>query len=421
MSYVLIMLHVNIRSTVSAVRPWNLNTTCPQDLCWVLPQLKSAGSFLPWDTLWEVVLWSGLGFVQSNIPEGTVCVLRVRGCFFFLVKLHILNTAHSDSTVSEEVLSILLCARRELFPLSFQSESRVGGRLAFRCPLMTPCTPIGAFLQRARQTHTETLGLEQWHATPQDVYVISRVCQKLFGVAVETKCNIEPHPRPPLFLPVASPFPEKKLSVRESQASSPTLAAAARLAAMIHGKDRMYSNNMKANPVSFFLSICAADSNASTVSYKWILFCFRWLHLILNVTLQLKRRRALYLATHAGIVSSCLLRSLGPVLRNRIHRHHTVAKREPTVLFRRIGDRHSLVSAPLLPSLPPRLFLPPHGLLLIACLREHRDIKLHRVDQFPLLCLAEDAVLQRRAGAWGKTQFSVKFLLSREEMFYIST
>ncbi|XP_056888006.1 rho guanine nucleotide exchange factor 28-like isoform X3 [Takifugu flavidus] len=46
------------------------------------------------------------------------------------------------------------------------------------------------------------------------------------------------------------PVCEKKLSVRESQASSPTLAAAARLAAMIHGKDRMYSNNMKGNPVA---------------------------------------------------------------------------------------------------------------------------------------------------------------------------
>lgn len=66
---------------------------------------------------------------------------------FFLVKLHILNTAHSDSTVSEEVLSILLCAHRELFPLSFQSKSRVGRRLAFRCPLMTPCTPSGVFLR----------------------------------------------------------------------------------------------------------------------------------------------------------------------------------------------------------------------------------------------------------------------------------
>lgn len=135
-------------------------------------------------------------FAHSNIPEGTVCVcvLRVGRFFFFLVKLHILTTAHSDSTVSEEFLSILLCALRESFPLSFQGKIRVGKGLAYRCPLMTSCTPVGVFLQRARQTHTEVLGLEQWHATPQDVYVISRVCQKLFGVAVETKCNIEPPP-----------------------------------------------------------------------------------------------------------------------------------------------------------------------------------------------------------------------------------
>lgn len=91
-------------------------------------------------------------------------VLRVGGFFFFfffLVKVHILTVAHSDSTVSEEFLSILLCAHRELFPLSFQSKSRVGKGLAYRCPLMTPCTPVGVFLQRARQTHTEALGLEQ--------------------------------------------------------------------------------------------------------------------------------------------------------------------------------------------------------------------------------------------------------------------
>lgn len=70
---------------------------------------------------------------------------------------------------------------------------------------------------------------------------------------METECNIEnppPPPPTPLFLPVASLILEKKLSVWESQASSPTLAAAARLAAMIHGKDRMYSNNVKVDQVS---------------------------------------------------------------------------------------------------------------------------------------------------------------------------
>lgn len=60
-------------------------------------------------------------------------------------------------------------------------------------------------------------------------------------------------PPPTPFLPMASLTLEKKLSVRESQASSPTLAAAARLAAMIHGKDRMYSNNGKLDQVRFLL------------------------------------------------------------------------------------------------------------------------------------------------------------------------
>lgn len=131
----------------------------------------------------------------------------------------------------------------------------------------------------------------------------------------------------------------------------------------------------------------------------------------------MKKRQVLYplVATLAGIVSSCLPRSLGPLPRNGIHRHHTPTKRESTVLVRRIGEGHSLVSAPLLPSLPPHLFLPPRWLLLIVCSREHRSIKLHRVYQFLLLCLAEDAVWRRQAGAWGKTQFSVKFLMRREK------
>lgn len=43
---------------------------------------------------------------------------------------------------------------------------------------------------------------------------------------------------------------EKSQSIRESQASSPTLAAAARLSAMIHGKDRVYANTMLVDQVS---------------------------------------------------------------------------------------------------------------------------------------------------------------------------
>ncbi|XP_045889932.1 rho guanine nucleotide exchange factor 28-like isoform X5 [Micropterus dolomieu] len=42
---------------------------------------------------------------------------------------------------------------------------------------------------------------------------------------------------------------EKSQSITESQASSPTLAAAARLSAMIHGKDRVYANTMLVDQV----------------------------------------------------------------------------------------------------------------------------------------------------------------------------
>lgn len=56
---------------------------------------------------------------------------------------------------------------------------------------------------------------------------------------------------PPLSLSVAPSLSvEKSQSIRESQASSPTLAAAARLSAMIHGKDRVYANTMLVDQVS---------------------------------------------------------------------------------------------------------------------------------------------------------------------------
>ncbi|XP_032372098.1 rho guanine nucleotide exchange factor 28 isoform X4 [Etheostoma spectabile] len=44
-------------------------------------------------------------------------------------------------------------------------------------------------------------------------------------------------------------YSEKSQSIRESQAPSPTLAAAARLSAMIHGKDRVYANAMLVDQV----------------------------------------------------------------------------------------------------------------------------------------------------------------------------
>lgn len=102
---------------------------------------------------------------------------------------------------------------------------------------------------KERQGQRESLDTEQWHATAQDVYVTSRVCEQSFGVALETKCYIEKSPL----------CAEKSQSIRESQASSPTRAAAARLSAMIHGKDQVYANTMLVDQVSpnhffFFLS-----------------------------------------------------------------------------------------------------------------------------------------------------------------------
>lgn len=159
---------------------------------------------------------------------------------------------------------MLLCAHQELFPLTHCIEGRVEKKQAYRCVLSTPCMPFHACVQRAiqieahtcthtymhtlihTQTHTETLSPEQWQATAQDVYVTSRVCEKLFGVAVETKRNIEKSQ-----LSVHSSLSvEKSQSIRESQASSPTLAAAARLSAMIHGKDQVYANAMLVDQVS---------------------------------------------------------------------------------------------------------------------------------------------------------------------------
>lgn len=78
---------------------------------------------------------------------------------------------------------------------------------------------------------------------------------------------------PPPFLLMSSLTLEKKLSVRESQASSPTLAAAARLAAMIHGKDRVYSNNVKGDQVRlsrFERDQCELQINPFSVSGGWI-------------------------------------------------------------------------------------------------------------------------------------------------------
>lgn len=58
---------------------------------------------------------------------------------------------------------------------------------------------------------------------------------------------------------------EKSQSIRESQASSPTLAAAARLSAMIHGKDRVYANAMLVDQVSEAEISCVSKIDSAHV------------------------------------------------------------------------------------------------------------------------------------------------------------
>lgn len=94
---------------------------------------------------------------------------------------------------------------------------------------------------------------------------------------METKCNIEKSPSlslslslpviPSLSLSLVAPSltTEKSQSIRESQASSPTLAAAARLSAMIHGKDRVYANAMLVDQVSGAEISCVSKIDSAHV------------------------------------------------------------------------------------------------------------------------------------------------------------
>lgn len=144
------------------------------------------------------------------------------------------------------VLSMLLCAHWEIFPLAV-FKTGWGKKHAYRCPLTDAhaLTCVRNEPLRHTHAHAETLGSGQWRATAQDVHVTSCVCEEFFGVTVETRCNSEISP-----LCGSSLSVEKNQSIRESQALSPTLAAAARLSAMIHGKDRVYANAMLVDQVS---------------------------------------------------------------------------------------------------------------------------------------------------------------------------
>lgn len=157
---------------------------------------------------------------------------------------HSQAAAHSASSVLEWFLSMPLCTRQELFPLSRCIKKQGGEQTYLQISIHSNFMYVQKYTDTLTPTQgereRESLDTEQWHASAQDVYVTSRVCEQSFGVALETKCNIEKSPL----------RAEKSQSIRESQASSPTRAAAARLSAMIHGKDQVYANAMLVDQVS---------------------------------------------------------------------------------------------------------------------------------------------------------------------------
>lgn len=181
---------------------------------------------------------------------------------FFPVKRQSQATAHSDSTVWKGVLSMLLCAHWELFPLTLRVEGRAWKKHAFRCPLMTPSAPIDvclckqpdSFIRRPVVLNNDMQQLRMSMSFPVFVRSYSVLLWKPNAILK----NLYPRRLLSFFFPSHS-LPlfgclhllvEKSLSVQESQDSSPTLAAAARLSAMIHGKDRVFSNAMLVDQVS---------------------------------------------------------------------------------------------------------------------------------------------------------------------------
>ena len=107
-----------------------------------------------------------------------------------------------------------------------------------------------------KHTHLHIYGggggiiLKQWQATSQEAHVTSFVCLKLLSIAWETQIVISLSLSLSPSLSLAGGSVEKGQPIREQQGQSSTLAAAARLSAMIHGKDRVYANAMLVDQVS---------------------------------------------------------------------------------------------------------------------------------------------------------------------------
>ena len=194
---------------------------------------------------------------------------------------------------------MLLCAHRELFPLSCRVEGRVEKKHAYRCPLMTPCIPIDVclcvcvFVCVSACTKIQTNSHRyswSWTMTCNYSGCLSfPVFVRSYLVLLWKPNVILKNPAPPLS-PSLSPslslsfalfgfphFPvEKGQSIRKSQASSPTLAAANRLSAMIHGKDRVYTNTMLVDQVSQACFLYKLSVNNNRLCSYYIKPFFKW-------------------------------------------------------------------------------------------------------------------------------------------------
>lgn len=114
-----------------------------EDLIWVFLQLKAVG------------LFSSLGYhVRSCVVEQIVFLCRATSqrelCFESRSFFSLLNfTSWLLLTVTllcQRSSSQYYCVLRGSYFHS-ASTAKGWGRIAYRCPLMTPCTPVGVYLQ----------------------------------------------------------------------------------------------------------------------------------------------------------------------------------------------------------------------------------------------------------------------------------
>lgn len=340
---------------------------------------------------------------------------------------------------------------RSYFHSPTVSQNRVGGKKhAYRCPLTTPCTPIHVCVQGAIQANTpahilRVLVLNNDMLLPRmsmslPVFVRSHL-------VLLWKLNVILKNAPSV---AHSLCVEKSQSIRQSQTSSPTLAAAARLSAMIHGKDQVYANAMLVDQVSrdYFLNVCSLSlkkgkkmKEKKKILFKeaeyfllcerqaWLLllkmfhkratnhlvekfllivfslFHSRWMTPTLGIALKGKNRSAFHptLVAPAGIRSLRLPLSQAMVPRAITQCHPTTDPAKAKALAWTITGSHHLASLPPHPSLPPLLFLPLPWHPPSVCVRECSDVRRRRALRSLLLWITENVASQMWAGGWGRT------------------